>query len=60
MHSLRGIRTRDPSNQAAGDLRFRPRGHWHWLLLVYRSKYSFQDPIANTHTGPNLTPHIKR
>jgi hypothetical protein len=23
-----GIRTRDPSNQAAEDLRLRPRGHW--------------------------------
>jgi hypothetical protein len=28
IHSPSGIRTRDPSNQAAADLRLRPRGHW--------------------------------
>jgi hypothetical protein len=27
VHALRGIRTRDPSNQAAADLRLRPRGY---------------------------------
>jgi hypothetical protein len=27
IHTLSGIRTRDPSNQAAADLRLRPRGH---------------------------------
>jgi hypothetical protein len=26
-HTLCGIRTRDPRNQAAADLRLRPRGH---------------------------------
>jgi hypothetical protein len=25
---MSGIRTRDPSNQAAADLRLRPSGHW--------------------------------
>jgi hypothetical protein len=29
IHAPRGIRTRDPSNQAAAHLRLRPRGHWH-------------------------------
>jgi hypothetical protein len=28
IHAPRGIRTRDPSNQAAADLCLRPRGHW--------------------------------
>jgi hypothetical protein len=28
IHATSGIRTRDPSNQAAADLRLRPRGHW--------------------------------
>jgi hypothetical protein len=28
IHAPSGIRTRDPSNQAAADLRRRPRGHW--------------------------------
>jgi hypothetical protein len=27
INALRGIRTRDPSNQAAADLRLRPRGY---------------------------------
>jgi hypothetical protein len=27
IHALSGIRTRDPNNQAAADLRLRPRGH---------------------------------
>jgi hypothetical protein len=27
IHALSGIRTRDPSNQAAADLRLRPRGY---------------------------------
>jgi hypothetical protein len=27
IHALSGIRIRDPSNQAAADLRLRPRGH---------------------------------
>ena len=28
IHALSGFRTRDPSNQAAADLRLRPHGHW--------------------------------
>jgi hypothetical protein len=28
IYAPRGIRTRDPSNQAAIDLRLRPRDHW--------------------------------
>jgi hypothetical protein len=28
IHVWSGIRTRDPSNQAAADLRFILRGHW--------------------------------
>jgi hypothetical protein len=28
IHALGGIRTRDPSNQEAADVRLRPRGHW--------------------------------
>ena len=27
IHALSGFRTRDPSNRAAADLRFRPHGH---------------------------------
>jgi hypothetical protein len=33
IHSLSDIRTRDPSNQAAADLRLRPRGHWDRLIF---------------------------
>jgi hypothetical protein len=33
IHALSGIRTSDPNNQAATDLRLRPRGHWYRLLL---------------------------
>jgi hypothetical protein len=29
------IRTRDPSNQAAADLRLRPRGHWNMHYYYY-------------------------
>jgi hypothetical protein len=32
IHAPTGIRTRDPSNQAAADLRLRPRGRWDRLL----------------------------
>jgi hypothetical protein len=28
IHARSGIRTGDPSNEAAADLRLRPRGHW--------------------------------
>jgi hypothetical protein len=28
IHASSGIQNRDPSNQAAADLRLRPRGHW--------------------------------
>jgi hypothetical protein len=28
IHAASGIRSRDPSNQPAADLRLRPRGHW--------------------------------
>jgi hypothetical protein len=34
IHVLSGIQTRDPSNQAATDLRLRPHGHWDWLLKL--------------------------
>jgi hypothetical protein len=33
-----GIRTHDPSQRSATDLRFRPRGHWH-RLPRYEHKY---------------------
>jgi hypothetical protein len=33
IHYLRGIQTRDPSNQAAAYLHFRRHGHWDRLLL---------------------------
>jgi hypothetical protein len=33
IHALSGIRTRDPSNQAAADLRINPRGYRGRLLL---------------------------
>jgi hypothetical protein len=32
IHALSGIRTRDPSNQDAADLRLRPRGHCDQLI----------------------------
>jgi len=36
MHTPGGIRTRNPSKQAAADPRLRPRGHWdrHYSLCV--------------------------
>jgi hypothetical protein len=36
-HALSGIRTRDPSNQTAADLRLIPRGHWDLLILILAS-----------------------
>jgi hypothetical protein len=45
IHALSGIQTRDPSNQAAADLRLRPRKHATWhskgmklLLSSYTTK----------------------
>jgi hypothetical protein len=35
IHAPSGIRTRDPSNRAAADLRIRPRGHWDRRNVVY-------------------------
>jgi hypothetical protein len=35
MHVPSGIRTHDPSNQAAADLRLRPPGHWDQQLEYY-------------------------
>jgi hypothetical protein len=35
IHVPSGIRTRDPSNQAAADLRLRPRGHWDRHVYIY-------------------------
>jgi hypothetical protein len=35
VHALSGIRTRDPSNRAAADLRHRPHGHRNRLLPYY-------------------------
>jgi hypothetical protein len=34
IHAPSGIRKRDPSKQAAADLRLRPRGHWDRQLKV--------------------------
>ena len=34
IHVLGGIRARDPSNRAAADARFRPRGHWDRQLQI--------------------------
>jgi hypothetical protein len=33
IHAPKGILTRDPSNQAAADLRLRPRAHWDRLTI---------------------------
>jgi hypothetical protein len=46
IHVPSGIRTRDPSNQAAAELRLRPRGHWdrHRKTCVYmeiRATFTF-------------------
>jgi hypothetical protein len=35
IHALTGIRTRDPSNQAAADLRLRPRGYRGRHIYIY-------------------------
>jgi hypothetical protein len=34
IHAPSGIRTRNPSNQAAADLRLRPRGHWDRYYII--------------------------
>jgi hypothetical protein len=34
IHALKGIRTRDPNNQAAADMRLRPLGHWDHLNIT--------------------------
>ena len=34
LHALRGIRTCNPSSQAAGDVRFRPHGHRDWCYII--------------------------
>jgi hypothetical protein len=41
IHSPSGIRTRDPSNQAAADLRLRPRGHWNRHFILYPPPFFF-------------------
>jgi hypothetical protein len=38
IHAYTGIRTRDSSNQAAADLRLRPRGHWDLQILIIMAK----------------------
>jgi hypothetical protein len=35
IYSLGGIRTRDPINPAAPDLRFRPHGHREWRRMLF-------------------------
>jgi hypothetical protein len=37
IHAISVIRTRDPSNQAAADLRLRPHGHRDWLIYLSNS-----------------------
>jgi hypothetical protein len=52
IHAPSGIRTRDPSNQAAADVRLRPRGHWDWQLLNVLSVifiFAFRVPLAYSH-----------
>jgi hypothetical protein len=39
MHAQSGIRTRDPSNQVAEDLRLRMRGRWVRLFDNYVRKF---------------------
>jgi hypothetical protein len=38
IHAFSGIRTRDPSNQAAADLRLRPRGYRGRLVNIETNK----------------------
>jgi hypothetical protein len=49
IHALSGIRTHDPSNQAAADLRLRPRGHWDRHMLVYHTELFFCSWISHRH-----------
>jgi hypothetical protein len=42
IHVLSAIRTRDPSNQAAADLRLRPRGHLNRHLSTFQQKLAQQ------------------
>ena len=39
-HAPGGIRTRNPSKQAAADLHLRPRGHWDRRFIMYRQVHS--------------------
>jgi hypothetical protein len=47
MHSLSGIRTSDPSNQAAADLHLRPRGHRDRLSRSHLWKFYICSCIMN-------------
>jgi hypothetical protein len=47
IHAQSGIRTRDPSNQAAADLCLRMRGHWDRQPITSHRNY-FRDTIILT------------
>jgi hypothetical protein len=62
IHALTGIRTRDPSNQAAADLRLRPRGHRRRHVLghpgVYNSSWVRSNSSGRSgRVGPPVSIH---
>jgi hypothetical protein len=60
IHALSGIRNRDPSNQAAADLRLRPRGYrgpyYHFQVnILYLSRVQVNNEWNFTFTTPIRT-----
>jgi hypothetical protein len=45
IHAPSGNRTRDPSNQAAADLRLRPRGHWEFIPYWTQNNCELRWPL---------------
>jgi hypothetical protein len=46
IRALSGIRARDPSNQAAADLRLRPRGYRGRLLYFFKTNFNIFLPTV--------------
>jgi len=51
IHTLSGIRTRNPSNQAAADLRLRPHVHWRRYQWVYLNYICINTSSSSRHSS---------
>jgi hypothetical protein len=58
IHALSGIRTRDPSNEAAADLRLRRRGYRRRLIIFHLFIYLFCDSHVSLHVFLSKT-HLR-